>query len=452
MPLTLFLSNVLTGVSEVLIRFAHGRNKGRDMRSLLGRFSKDMRGNVAMMFAMFLGPLVVSVGGALDYSRTFTIGAEIQSAMDAGTLAAASLSQGEDPETIVRNYITAALSEHNGVLERLNVQVSSDIAINSREVTADAVISVPTLMLGLIGYDALKLNRTSEANERVRNLEISLVLDISGSMSGSKITALRNAAEDFVGVMMDPGLEGLTSLSVIPYNGGVRLPATLTNDLVSGTPNDSGCLELGVNDPIEMDLASDGYGWLDWQDRDQRGSRSSSFCPEENEASIFLEQTPSVLVDLIRDLDAGGNTGLDVATAWGARALDPVWRGRLGGDFPTRPAAYDDPSTMKVLVVMTDGAATAQIRRAQNWYGNWYSYEIYSASRARDNMSDACDAAQAQGVHIYTIAFQVSGSTNRNLMRDCASRIENYYAVENLDISSAFNSIAADLNNLRLAR
>ncbi len=422
------------------------------MRSLLARFKRDSRGNVAMMFAMFLGPLIVSVGGALDYSRTFTIGAEIQSAMDAGTLAAASLSQGEDPETIVRSYITAALSEHNGVLERLNVQVSSDLAINSREVTADAVISVPTLMLGIIGYDALMLTRSSEANERVRNLEISLVLDISGSMSGSKITALRDAAEEFVEVMMDPGLDGLTSLSVIPYNGGVRLPQIVTNALVSGTPNDSGCLELGVSDPITIDLAENGYDWLDWQDRDQRGSRSSAFCPEENEASVFLEKTRSDLVSLIRGLDAGGNTGLDVATAWGARALDPAWRGRLGGDFAERPAAYDDPSTMKVLVVMTDGAATAQIRRAQNWYGDWYSYELYSASRARDNMEAACDAAEAQGVHIYTIAFQVSGSTNRNLMRDCASRVENYYAVEDLDISSAFNSIAADLNNLRLAR
>ncbi|WP_440957964.1 pilus assembly protein TadG-related protein [Oceanicaulis sp. LC35] len=422
------------------------------MRSLLRHFLQDARGNVAMMFAMFLGPLVVSVGGALDYSRTFTIGAEIQSAMDAGTLAAASLSQGEDPETIVRNYITAALSEHNGVLERLNVQVSSDLAINSREVTADAVISVPTLMLGLIGYDSLTLNRTSEANERVRNLEISLVLDISGSMSGSKITALRDAAEEFVGVMMDPDLDGLTSISVIPYNGGVRLPQAVINDLLPGTPNDTGCIELGVSDPVKMDLDANGYDWLDWQDNDQRNWRSSAFCPEDNEASLFLEETPSVVIDLIEDLDAGGNTGLDVATAWGARALDPVWRGRLGGDFPARPAAYDDPSTMKVLVVMTDGAATAQIRRAQNYYGNWYSYEIYSAAQARTNMADACDAAQAQGVHIYTIAFQVSGSTNRDLMRDCASRAVNYYAVENLDISAAFNSIAADLNNLRLAR
>ena len=246
-----------------------------DMRSLLAKFFSDTRGNVAMMFAMLLAPMVVSVGGALDYSRTFTIGSEIQSAMDAGTLAAASLTQGEDPETVVRNYITAALSEHNGVLERLNVQVSSDTAINSREVTADAVISVPTLMLGLIGYDALTLNRTSEANERVRNLEISLVLDISGSMGGSKISALRDAAEEFVLLMMDPDLDGLTSLSVIPYNGGVRLPATVTNDLLPGTPNDSGCIELGVADPVEMELASDGYDWLDWQDRDQRGWRSS---------------------------------------------------------------------------------------------------------------------------------------------------------------------------------
>jgi CRISPR/Cas system-associated endonuclease Cas3-HD len=107
---------------------------------------------------------------------------------------------------------------------------------------------------------------------------------------------------------------------------------------------------------------------------------------------------------------------------------------------------------MKVLVVMTDGAATAQYRRAQNWQGDWYTYELYSAATARANMEAACDDAETAGVHIYTIAFQVSGSTNRTLMRECASKTENYYQVESLDISSAFNAIAADLNSLRLAR
>lgn len=185
--------------------------------------------------------------------------------------------------------------------------------------------------------------------------------------------------------------------------------------------------------------------------KDQRNNRSSAFCPERNEASIFLQNDESSLVELVRDLDAGGNTGLDIATTWGARALDPVWRGRLGGDFADRPAAYDDEDTIKVLVVMTDGAATAQIRTYRRW-GNWYNYELYSARQARENMADACDEAEGKGVQIYTIAFQLSGSTNRNLMQGCASRPQNYYQVEDMDIASAFSAIAADISQLRISR
>ena len=55
-------------------------------------------------------------------------------------------------------------------------------------------------------------------------------------------------------------------------------------------------------------------------------------------------------------------------------------------------------------------------------------------------------------MQIYTIAFQLSGQTNRDLMRNCANKPQNYYQVENLDIAEAFSSIAADINRLRLTR
>ena len=80
---------------------------------------------------------------------------------------------------------------------------------------------------------------------------------------------------------------------------------------------------------------------------------------------------------------------------WGARALDPAWRGNLGGSFSDRPASYDDRDTIKILVVMTDGEATAQIRSEEYTYYDWWgrertgtrSYELYSARQARENMA-----------------------------------------------------------------
>ncbi len=426
------------------------------MFASIRHLAADRLGNVAVTFALVLTPVTASVGGALDYTRTYTIGAEIQSALDTGVLAAASLSQTRDAETVVRAYVEAAIAEHRGVIETLVVTVSPNVALNARTVAAQATVTVPTVLLGVAGVDRLTMSRDSEATEQMRNLEISLVLDVSGSMSGSKIEALREAAAEFVQVVMSGEVSDMTSISIIPYNGGVRLPDYVNAQLISGGSSNaqrSGCPEYGEDHPIVLQPPANGLDWLQWQGRDQHGSRNSAFCPEQNEASVFLRNNQANLLALIEDLDAGGNTGLDIATAWGSRALDPVWRGRLGGNFADRPVNYDDPSTIKALVVMTDGAATAQIR---NYWDDdddrWRNYNMYAAAQSRTNMAQACDEAEARGVDIYTIAFQLSGSTNRDLMRGCASHPDNYFQVEDMDIAAAFSAIAADLNTLRLSR
>jgi Flp pilus assembly protein TadG len=425
----------------------------RNPAALLKRFARETRGNIAVTFALSLTALATAVGGGLDYSRSSGIGTELQAALDSGVLAAASLTQDGSPEEVVRAYVEAALGDHAGLMATLSLQVDSDISFNAREVQARASVTVPTTLLGLAGFNTLTVQREASAIERIRDIEISLVLDISGSMSGSKIRAMREAAEEFVEVVLADNPER-TSVSVIPYNGGVRLPEEMNDEIISGNSNQrqrSGCAEYGEDHAIDIDLPRRDLPWLEWRGNEQRDNRSSSFCPERNEASVFLQNDEASLIGLIRDLDAGGNTGLDIATAWGARALDPVWRGRLGGDFADRPAAYDDEDTIKVLVVMTDGAATAQIRSYRQW-GRWYNYQLYSAAQARANMSDACDEAKGKGVQIYTIAFQLSGATNRNLMQGCASRPQNYYPVEDMDIAAAFSAIAADISQLRLSR
>ncbi|MGJ3230216.1 MAG: hypothetical protein ACFE0P_00285 [Oceanicaulis sp.] len=421
------------------------------MTALVTRFVHDSRANIAMVFALSLSAMAAAVGGGLDYSRSASVGSELQAALDSGVLAAASLTQDRDAQTVVRSYVEAALSDHPTLLGALTLEVQASTGLNSREVQASAAIAVPTSLLGLVGVKTLMVRREANAIEQVRDIEISLVLDISGSMSGSKIDALRDAAEEFIDVVLASN-GGRTSVSVIPYNGGVRLPAYVNDQLIDGSRNQrerSGCPELGEDWPISIALPANELDWLDWQNSDQNNNNSSSFCPESNEESVFLRQDRDSLISLVRRLDAGGNTGLDVATAWGARALDPSWRGRLGGSFADRPADYDDEDTIKVLVVMTDGAATAQIRR-ERVNGKWRNVDLYSAGTARDNMAAACDAAEDQGVHIYTIAFQLSGNTNRNLMQNCASRPQNYYPVEDMDIRSAFSAIAADINQLRL--
>jgi len=437
------------------------------------RFAADRQGNTAVIVAVCASVLITAVGGAMDFSRSTAVGSELQTALDSGVLAAASLSQDRSPQEVVRAYVEAALEDHPGLLATLEINVDSNISINSREVTATARVSVPTTLLGLVGMNTIELEHRAEAIEAVRDVEIALVLDISGSMNGSKIRAMRDAATEFVDVVLAADSQDRTSISIIPYNGGVRTPQRINARYVNG--NNSyrrhvGCLDL-AGDPqrgysvsevgstpavISPTLPRRTYDWTHWYGAAQYDNRASSYCPEDDEEAMFLTNNRSRLLDLIAGLDAGGNTGLDIATAWGARALNPSWRGRLGGNFSDRPAAYDDVDTIKILVVMTDGAATAQSRtyQARDYYGRtyWRSYQIYSAWQARQNMAEACDTAEDNGVVIYTIAFQLSGNTNRDLMRNCANRPQNYYQVEDLNIQEAFSAIAAEINQLRLKR
>jgi len=427
---------------------------GWAMLSWIKTLLKCRSGNVAVTFALSVLPITAGIGGAVDFARSGAVGVEIQSALDSGVLAAASLSQARDPEEVVRAYVEAAIEEYGGEIESLEVTVNANTSLNSREVIARAEVSLPTLLLGVAGIQKLNVIRESEAIEQLVDIEIALVLDVSGSMGGRKIRDLREAAQDFVGAVLNGESAEYTSISVIPYNGGVRLPSEVNDELVDGAApyrRQSGCLDFGRDYPVDFPLPDNEFDWLDWAGNPMVGSRSSAFCPEERMESTFLQNDKSDLETMIDGLRASGNTGLDVATAWGVRALDPNWRGRLGGEFPDRPVDWETEDTLKVLVVMTDGAATPQYR--YRWRGGrWQLYSLYNARRARDNMLDACDYAKDNSVAVYTIAFQVSGTTNRNLMRDCASTSGNFYNVADTDIGAAFSAIAGEINMLRLRR
>src|SRR3954468_12074241 len=54
-----------------------------------GRFRRDRRGNIAVMFAIVLIPMLAAVGGAVDYSLANAQRSRIQAALDSAILAGA---------------------------------------------------------------------------------------------------------------------------------------------------------------------------------------------------------------------------------------------------------------------------------------------------------------------------------------------------------------------------
>jgi Flp pilus assembly protein TadG len=59
--------------------------------SCIKRFRQNQRGNVAMIFALALVPLIAAVGCAIDYGRAAHIRTKFESAADAASVSSISL-------------------------------------------------------------------------------------------------------------------------------------------------------------------------------------------------------------------------------------------------------------------------------------------------------------------------------------------------------------------------
>ncbi|MGZ3295339.1 MAG: TadE/TadG family type IV pilus assembly protein, partial [Xanthobacteraceae bacterium] len=62
----------------------------QNLLRLIGRFRKDRRGNIAVIFAIACIPLISAVGCAVDYSMATRMKAKLQSAADGAAVASIS--------------------------------------------------------------------------------------------------------------------------------------------------------------------------------------------------------------------------------------------------------------------------------------------------------------------------------------------------------------------------
>ncbi|MFV2037492.1 MAG: hypothetical protein ACC646_07860, partial [Paracoccaceae bacterium] len=82
-----------------------------------------------------------------------------------------------------------------------------------------------------------------------------------------------------------------------------------------------------------------------------------------------------------------------------------------------------------------------------NWLGN--PVDEYYTSDMDANLNTICDAAKAQGVEIFTLGFETTTASSA-VLANCASSDAHHFDVNGTDISEAFNSIAREIQELRL--
>jgi Flp pilus assembly protein TadG len=214
---------------------------GRQGLGLWYRFRADERGTL-VIFALMLSILMLMVGGiAVDVMRYESRRTSLQNTLDRSTLAAASLTQDMNPEAVVNDYFLKA-----GLAEYLT-SVTVTESMTSREVSATASADTGPLFLKMMGIDEFDANGLSTAEQTINNVEISLVLDVSGSMSGTKIANLRAAAASFVQTVLAGDDDHHVSVSIVPYNAQVNLDPALREKFQATHVHDVAdvnCLEL----------------------------------------------------------------------------------------------------------------------------------------------------------------------------------------------------------------
>jgi Flp pilus assembly protein TadG len=160
---------------------------------LVSKWVRDRRGNVATIFALTLLPITVLSGGAIDYNQAMNSRTRLAQSLDAAALAI-----GTDPTIdsaeamIIANDFMNANYPSRELGSVVNLSVNIDDSTGSVKVSGEALTH--TFFLGLVGLDAIRVHWESEVVRANQNLELVMVLDNTGSMSGSKISALRDSA------------------------------------------------------------------------------------------------------------------------------------------------------------------------------------------------------------------------------------------------------------------
>lgn len=460
-------------------------------------FLRARDGNVAMLFAILIVPLLVGVGVAIDGLRAHQVRSELAEATDAGVLAAAR-AKVLNP-TMTDAAATVIARKYFDTNRRVNAQMelqSFTFSYNSAThvFRLQATGRVRTAMLGVIGQEWMPVNVVSEAKVAPpRVLEVALVLDNTQSMNGAKIAALKSAAHSLVDQVMTASTPTV-KVGIVPFSQYVNVglsrrnepwidvPADYTDsgtwcrneypnrtysncttttrtctDNNDGSISTHSCTDTNcdVDDGAPVYTCSpysNDHVWRgcvgsrndphDVQDIAWGGQHApgllDEWCPTE---VTPLTNNKATVVAAIDAMSVQGNTYIPAGLFWG-QALISADAPFTEGETYASVAAQ---SGLKAIVLMTDGMNTIS--------ATYPAHNGSDAAAANAKMSALCSEIKSKDVTIYTVAFQVTDPTIQALLNSCASKPSQSYDADNAaELDTAFLEIGRSLTELALTK
>ncbi len=453
----------------------------RRWRKGMVRFNRSERGDIAIAFGLMAVIMMMFVGAAVDLSKWLSARTDTLNAVDAAVLAGARSLQtnSSDPAAAV-----AAANQYYQANTRGRLQVLDTIQFvttrNDTALQATGSAEIVTPFLSFAGVDTLPLIKISEAEfaEAVvavggnsdGNVELSLMLDITGSMAGTKIDDLKIAAKDLIDVIVwDDQSKATSRVALVPFSEAVRIDDTMTTALgITGSSsysfrNRSGwsttyyrnvnCVteRLGTDAMLDTTPVS--------TSNPGRFYDSNGSCMPSNAKVVPLTSNKTYLKAQIDSYQASGMTAGHLGTAWAWYMLSPNWTSKL----PTgsHPEPYSklaevglkgQPKLRKIAVLMTDGEYNTQ------YCSSGVSYAAQSCTLPNGTSAEQaltlCTNMKAKGIDVYTVGFDLGNNQSvLDMLRNCASSPGKFYQADNGEqLKQAFRDIALKVSDLFLSK
>ena len=390
----------------------------------LVRFRDDERGSMTLIILFTFLVMIMFGGIAVDVMRFETRRVALQQTLDRAVLAAASLTQTKTPKEVVDDwFLKAGLQEELLMVKYADPTVTAIADVGLRRVTVSAEVRSYNYFMSIYSpNDYLEGPTVSEAAQGVSEIEIMLVLDITGSMnepagmaddpltttvneaSTTKIQSLRTSAQDFVTIVKGNDKKNGISIGVVPYAAQVNIPAALRgqftvqnvsswNNIANAGVPDINCIEIPTStftsvglsrtSPMKMYAVADGVSGTTTTTNfvtaatgaPVAGSRACSTLAE-NPGTAFLEakmnhlmlptKNPVPVNAKLAGLVAGGNTAIALGMRWGTALIDesarPIYTAIGDSSVAGRPYDNNSVKARKIIVLMTDGDHVTNVR------------------------------------------------------------------------------------------
>jgi hypothetical protein len=403
----------------------------------LCRFTANQNGNVGMVLALSIVPMILAAGAAIDFGRFSAAQTHLQASLDAGALAGASATDvsKSQREKYASDLFLADMAQGPGA----GLPVSYSFKVVDQIMVASASIDVPMSFMTVAGVKKLTAVGKNEVGIGAgKKAEIALVLDYSGSMNytikgQTKYVAMKNAANKLVDDLSKSQPKNV-KFGLVPFSHQVY--TTLPGEYVVGKSGTwTGCTQdrqypynlsdstptSDVNSKWGQPMAAD---HADWTCNGYKG-KGGGYADHGLVVRPLTDNFASITSQL-NSMTPYQYTHIALGVEFGYHLLspnEPFGEGK----------SYSDKATEKFMVVLTDGEQTEP----------GFGPSGRTVDAGQKNLEKLCAGAKSNGIHIVTMAFDIDDSATRQRLKNCSTdpSVDFFVLSDTTDLAHAFDSV-----------